>query len=153
MATGVVDRQELLSLEELLSRHGLKRKDLDGKYPAEMRVEIAQLLDDWKMIGYYLGFTPQKLNDIEVDNYREERRRVALLDAWEQREGEGATYLNLAEAFHHRGRVDLVEELCRMSRRVREEMEILLLDKPTPTAGIKSCKTIVIIALLETFKR
>ena len=140
--------EEFPSLDDLLSRHGLVRQDLENKYPAEMRLEIAQLLDDWKMIGYYLGFASQKVNDIKVDNDNEEQRRVALLDAWEQREGEGATYFKLAEVLHHRGRVDLVENLCRMIRRVREEMNVLLLDQSTSTAGINSCKTIVIIALL-----
>ena len=136
MATGIVDRQELPSLEDLLFRHGLEGKDLDGRYPAEMRLEITQLLDDWKMIGYYLGFSSQKLNDIEVDNCREERRRVALLDAWEQREGEGATYLKLAEVLHHQGRADLVVKLCGMIRRVRKE-------HPPAAQGVQSCKLLV----------
>ena len=146
MATGVVDRQELPPLENLLSRHGYESKDLDRKYPAEMRLEIAQLLHDWKMMGYYLGFTPQKLNDIKIDNESEEQRRVALLDAWEQREGEGTTYLKLAEALHHRGRADLVENLCGMIRRVREEMETIF-----HTQGVKSCKLLVADTVLHCF--
>ena len=128
----------LEELEDLLSRHGLERKDLDRRYPAEMRLEIAQLLDDWKMIGYYLGFNSWKLNDIKIDNDSEEQRRVAVLDAWEQREGEEATYLKLAEALRHRGRADLIEKLCGMIRRVREDKKIL--DKSTLPAGINSCK-------------
>ena len=125
-------------MEDLLSRHGLERKDLGRRYPAEMRLEIAQLLDDWKMIGYYIGFTSRKLNDIKIDNDNEEQRRVAVLDAWEQREGEEATYIKLAEALHHRGRADLIEKLCVMIRRVREDMKVL--DKSTLAAGINSCK-------------
>ena len=128
----------LEELEDLLSRHELERKDLDRRYSAEMRLEIVQLLDDWKMIGYYLGFTSQKINDIKIDNDNEEQRRVAVLDAWEQREGEEATYLKLAEALHHRGRADLIEKLCGMIRRVREDKKIL--DKATLPAGINSCK-------------
>lgn len=122
MATKSNDRQEteFPSLEDILSRHGYERKDLDGRYPPEMRLEIAELLDDWKMIGYYFGFSQQKLNDIKLDNDNEEQRRLALLDAWEQREGEGATYLKLAEALHHRGRADQVEKLCKL--KIKSEM-------------------------------
>ena len=128
----------LPSLEDLLSRHGLEKKDLHRRYPAEMRLEIAQLLDDWKMIGYYLGLTSQKLNDIKIDNDNEEQRRVAVLDAWEQKEGKEATFIKLAGALYHRGRADLIEKLCGMIRRVKEDMKVL--DKSTLAAGINSCK-------------
>lgn len=81
--------EELPSLEDLLSHQGLERKDLGGRYSADMRLEIIQLFDDWKMRGYYFGFTSQKLNDIKIDNDNEEQRRIALLNAWEQRKGRG----------------------------------------------------------------
>ena len=113
MAVGLgPHEQRLPALEEILSRHGLEKKDLKRRYSARARPKIADLLDDWKMVGLSLGFTWQKLSDIEVENHKEERRRVALLDAWEQKEGRGATYLKLAEALYNRKRTDLVERLC-----------------------------------------
>ena len=136
--------EELPSLEDLLSHQGLERKDLGGRYPADMRLEIIQLFDDWKMRGYYFGFTSQKLNDIKIDNDNEEQRRIALLNAWEQRKGKGPpSYLKLVEVLHHRGRADLVERVCGMFRRMREKMGVL--DKSTPAAGIRSCKMYNII--------
>ena len=113
MAVGLgPHEQRLPALEELLSRHGLEKMDLERRYSARARSKIADLLDDWKMVGLSLGFTWQKLSDIEVENHKEERRRVALLDAWEQKEERGATYLKLAEALCSRKRTDLVERLC-----------------------------------------
>lgn len=100
------------TLDDILCRHGLERRDLERKCSAEVRLALAELLNDWKMVGHYLGFTTQKLNDIKLDNDNEEQRRVALLDAWEQQEGQRATYFRLAEAFHHRKKSDLVDKLC-----------------------------------------
>jgi hypothetical protein len=142
MATKSNDRQEteFPSLEDILSRHGYERKDLDGRYPPEMRLEIAQLLDDWKMTGLYLDITRQKLNDIKLDNDNEEQRRVALLEAWEQREGDGATYLKLAEALHHRGMANQVEKLCEKIRIIRDDVKILDESGSASPAGISSCK-------------
>ena len=137
MATKSNDRQELepLSLEDLLFRHGYEKKDLDRRYTPGMRLEIAQLLDDWKMIGYYLCFTEQKLNDIKIDNHNEEQRRVALLDAWEQREGDRATYLKMVEALHRQGRADQVEKLC---EKIGDDVKVL--DESAPPVGIDPCK-------------
>ena len=104
--------QHIPALEGVLSCQGLEKKDLERRCSARVRLEIANLFDDWKMVGYCLGFTSQNLKDIEVDNSTEELRRVALLDTWEQRHKIGATYLKLAEALHRRKRIDLVERLC-----------------------------------------
>ena len=71
-----VSVKNLSSLDEILSRHGLERKDLERKCPAGVRLEIAEHIID------------------------------------SQREGEGATYLKLAEAVYHRNRKDLVDKLC-----------------------------------------
>ena len=108
--------QGLPALEEILSRHGLEKKDLERSYSARVRPKIADLLDDWKMVGYTLGFSWRKLIDIEVENHKEEHRRVALLDSWEQREGRAATYLKLAEALYSRKGVDLVERFCEIMK-------------------------------------
>lgn len=113
MASNLLAQTKPPTLDEILSRHGLEKKHLERKIPAEMILELAQLLDDWKMIGYYLGFTEQNLSDIQIDNHNEEHRRVALLNKWEQRQGEEATYLKLAEAFHHRQKIAAVERLCK----------------------------------------
>ena len=117
MAVGLgPHEQRLPALEEILSRHGLEKKDLERRYLARARPKIADLLDDWKMVGLSLGFSWQKLSDIEVENHKEERRRVALLDTWEQRERRAATYRKLAEALYSLKRLDLVERLCEIMK-------------------------------------
>ena len=117
MAVGLgPHEQHLPALDEVISRHGLEKKDLERRCSARARPKIADLLNDWKMLGLFLGFGWQKLSDIEVENHNEERRRVALLDAWEQKEGLGATYLKLAEALYSRKRVDLVDRLCEIMK-------------------------------------
>ena len=109
------------TLDGVLSRHGVTRNDLEQKFPTDdYRLEIAELLgDDWQMLGYYLGFKANEISDIKANNGNEELRRVALLDAWEQRLGKGATYLKLADALYRRKRVDLVEKLCENVRPAR----------------------------------
>lgn len=116
MASNLLAQAKLPTLNEILSRHGLEKKHLERKIPAEMLLKMAQLLDDWTMTGYYLGFEKQNLDDIQIDNRSEERRRVALLKKWEERQGEEATYLKLAEAFHHRQKIAAVEKLCERLR-------------------------------------
>ena len=108
MATNETDP----SLDDILSRHGLQRECLDRECPRDVRMKIAEELSNWKMVGHCFKFTPVKIKDIERDNHSEEERKVALLDAWGQREVSEATYLKLADVLHRRNRRDLVEFLC-----------------------------------------
>lgn len=100
------------SLEEVLSRYGFQKKDLDPMCPREVRDKIALKLEDWKMAGRCLKFGSEKLTAIDRENGTEDQRRVALLDDWAKREGKEATYLKLAEVLHQRERSDLIEMLC-----------------------------------------
>lgn len=100
------------SLEEILSRYGLKVSDLDRECPQRVRDEIAVKLDDWEMVGRYLEFTLEKLRHINRKNTSPELCKIALLDTWGKREGVKATYLKLASVLHRRQRCDLIEFLC-----------------------------------------
>ena len=101
------------SLKEILSRHGLKETDLDRECPRNIRNNIAvELGTDWEMIGLYLEFSLDELGDIRQQHSSQEMCRVALLDVWGKRKGEGATFSKLASAFHRRKRRDLVDRLC-----------------------------------------
>ena len=114
MATigGTIPSKAGPKLEEILSRHGLTETDLERECPRRIRDEIAVMLDDWKMVGRFLGFTLEKLRDIERENNTQALCRIALLDTWAKKEGEGATYFKLASVLHYRQRCDLVEFLC-----------------------------------------
>ena len=100
------------SLEDLLSHYGLQKSDLESECPHEIRNKIALKLEDWKLVGRFLNIPSEKLTAIDVDNKTEEERRVILLEMWAKKEGEGATYLKLAEVMHKRERRDLVQMLC-----------------------------------------
>ena len=101
------------SLEEILSQHRLKETDLDRECPRDIRNDIAvELGADWEMIGLYLEFSLDELGDIRQQHSSQEMCRVALLDVWGKRKGEGATFLKLACAFYRRKRRDLVDLLC-----------------------------------------
>ena len=115
------------SLEEILSRHGLKETDLDRECPRDIRDEIAGKLDNWEMVGRCLEFTLEKLRDINRENASQELCRIALLDTWSRREGKGATYLKLADVFHRRKRRDLVEFLC---EKIKSSMRLRPLPMP-----------------------
>ena len=101
-----------LTLDEILSRHGLKPTDLDKQCPLEVRNDVAVRITDWEMVGYCFNFTPEKIRDIKSDSENEEQCKIALLNTWSKREGKGATYLKLADVFHRRNCRDLVEFLC-----------------------------------------
>ena len=105
-----VKLQALANLEEILSRHGLKEGDLDRECPRDIRNDIAvELGADWEMIGLYLEFTLDELGDVRQQHSSQEMCRVALLDIWGKRKGEGATFLKLARAFLRRKRRYLVD--------------------------------------------
>ena len=100
------------SLEEIISGHGLTRKDLESVCPRDVRHEVALKVEDWKMVGHLFNVPQEKLTAIDLENRTEDQRRVALLDTWSNIEGEGASYLKLAHVLNQRRRNDLVKFLC-----------------------------------------
>ena len=100
------------SLEKIISRHGLTRKDLESVCPRDVRREVALKIKDWKMVGHFFNIPEEKLTAIDRQNDTEDQRKVALLDPWSNREGEEASYLKLAHVLHQRERNDLVGFLC-----------------------------------------
>ena len=114
MATNAPTQSETgPTLEDILSRHGLKEEQLDTECPRDIRDEVAvELGADWEMIGRYMDFSLDQLRDISRENSSQEMCRLSLLDTWHKREGRGATFLKLVRAFHRRKRRDLVDLLC-----------------------------------------
>lgn len=102
-----------LSLEDIVSRHGLRREDLECVCPQYVRISVAVKLVDWEMVGYCFSFPREKIAAIDRENDTEDQRKVALLNAWSEREGDRATFLRLAAVLHQRKRNDLVDLLCK----------------------------------------
>lgn len=115
------------SFEEILSRHDLTEASLNKYCTQDIRNKIAVRLDDWEIVGCYLGFPLEKLLSIRRENDTEDMRKVTLLDTWDKREGKGATYLKLARVFYQRQRTDIVDLLC-------EKLSAMPLED-TPTCG------------------
>ena len=100
------------NLEDALSHHGVKKKDLERECSKEVRIRIATKLADWKKLGHYLKLSKEKLYAIDQENETEDQRKIALLDAWDEKERQGASMLVLAEALCRQQRQDLVGLLC-----------------------------------------
>ena len=128
IATGPIQNEETPSLGEILSRYELNEMDLNRECDREVLNKIALKLGDWEMVGHFLGFTLEKLRDINRDYASQELCKIALFDAWAKREGREATYFKLAGVLHGRQRCDLVELLC-------EELKSKLSLVPRRTAG------------------
>jgi hypothetical protein len=125
-----IDSGQYPTLDEILLRHGLKTTDLDKQCPLEVRNEVAVKITDWKAVGRCFNFSVEKIQRIDRENRSQDQRKVALLGAWSEREGERATYLKLAEVFHRRKRQDLVEFLC-----VKIKPSIVRLLPPSGASG------------------
>ena len=102
-----------LNLKDIVARCGLTKERLQEECSQEVALKIATKLDDWKMVGHYLGIPPEKLKAIELENNTEDQRRVASLDTWRKGEGRNASYWKLANALNEHRRRDLVELLCK----------------------------------------
>ena len=103
-----------ITIDEILSQHGLQREDVNKICSQGIRFEISIKIINWKLVGHRLGIPEEKLVAIQRDNNTEEERRVALLCTWHQREGRRATYLKLMIALHQQCDNDLVAKLCSM---------------------------------------
>ena len=113
---------EAQAVTEILTENGLTREDVDKKCTPTLIQNIAIEIIEWELLGLDLGISIAKLTAIKRDFNSEERRRVALLQTWRQKEGRRATYLQLMIALHHRGRNDLVNSLCDMIKSCSSEV-------------------------------
>ena len=73
-------------------------------------VRLSKSLDNWVVVGFYLGLTKPEIKAIKVDSNSEEERRIKALNKWKEKNGDDATYYNLIEAFSDNDRVDMVDQ-------------------------------------------
>ena len=102
------------TLNEILSRHGLQRENVNRECSQRIRYEISVKIVHWKMVGRYIGIPEEKLAAIQVDNNSEEEQRFVMIHTWHQQLGSQATYLSLMMALHQHQCRDLIEQLCIM---------------------------------------
>ena len=73
-------------------------------------VRLSKSLDNWEVVGFYLGLTKPEIKAIKVDSNSEEERRIKAFNKWKEKNGDDATYYNLIEAFSDSDRVDMVDQ-------------------------------------------
>ncbi|MCG8622970.1 MAG: hypothetical protein MJE68_13365 [Proteobacteria bacterium] len=67
-----LEAQGIPTLNEILSCHGLQREDVDIQCPQWIRLEMSVKMNDWKVVGHYLGIPDETLVAIQVDNNTED---------------------------------------------------------------------------------
>ena len=106
----------------------LERKDLDIKCPRKIRVRIAdEIIDEWYQVGCELDVSNKKLKSIRHDKSLNtpEEKAVAVLEAWAEEHGNGATCLKLAEALYRRIKTRVIEILCDEVTQIKPDAKTL----------------------------
>ena len=109
-----------LDIGNVLSHLGVEKSDLERKC-SEFKGEIVKIFGsvDWKQLGHYLKLSKEKLEAIDQEKESDNQRKIALLDAWEEEEGQGASLSELANVLYHQQRPDLVELLCDIVKKLK----------------------------------
>ena len=108
-------------LDGVLHNLGLDRTNLNLKCERNIRDRIAdEIVGDWYRVGRELNVSDTRLNCILHDNVSltsPADKAVALLDAWAEEYGSGATCLRLAEALFSRNKIRTIEVLWKEVKR------------------------------------
>ena len=110
---GFVQAPSQSRMDGVLPRN-LERKDLDIICPRKIRDKIAaRVIDECYLLGRELDVSDEKLKSIRRDiSLTPEEKAVAVLDAWAEEHGSGATCLKLEEALYRRKMTRVIEILC-----------------------------------------
>ena len=101
-----------MSIEDHFDERGLKytTKDLNSHQCSEVvLLRLSKSLDNWEVVGFYLGLTVSEIKAIKTDS-NDEERRAKTLKKWKEKNGENATYYSLTEALEESGRFDLIDQ-------------------------------------------
>ena len=97
------------NLNAILAAKGYNRNALNHAVNSSHLTNIAVRIGDWESCATFLGIPQEDVDDINEENRRVRKRRIAMLQRWKQLKGREATYLNLMESFAQLGRKDLIE--------------------------------------------
>ena len=87
---------------------------LDEKVTSDRFHEVSCSLSEWKQLAPILGISRQVVEDIEDDNNKGEKRRIAFLERWMQKFSVRATYRKLIEALLKIERGDDALKICEL---------------------------------------
>ena len=85
---------------------------LDVQVTSDHFHEVSCSLSEWKRLAPILGISRQVVEDIEDDNNKGEKRRIAFLEKWTQKYSVWATYRKLMEALLKIERGDDALKIC-----------------------------------------
>ena len=100
------------SLKDVLAIHRLDEGNLNQTCSQQHKDELTKRIKNWKAVGVALGFTQEHLESINNHFQSDEQKKTVLLFQWSTRDGNEATYLNLAKLLFDGGLLDLLQELC-----------------------------------------
>ena len=102
------------SLTDIFDHCEIKKEDLEGECPREIRINIALKLTDWRVFGSILLLPKEKLASIDAANQSEDHKKITVLECWHEKESKRATSLMLAKKLYDHNRGDLVTHLCEL---------------------------------------
>ena len=105
------------TMEAVLSKHTLKKTDLNKECPQALRYDIGIMIVAWKTTKEHFQFHKENLAAKDDCNKIEEERRVALLKSLYneiKKQPSRATYSEYMTSFNCQERYDLMDSLCHM---------------------------------------
>ena len=104
-----------ISIAELVQHCQLPdERVLDEKVTSARFHEVSHSLSEWKQLAPILGISQQVVEDIEDENNKGEKRRIAFLERWVQEFSIRATYRRLMEALLEIKRTDDALKICEL---------------------------------------
>ncbi len=102
-------------LDDTLKYHELSREELDVPCSVDHCRELAMKIERWELLLPHIGLDECYRIAIKEDHSSSyEEQRITSLSKWKGLYGRTATYLKLAEGLKKIGRLDLIDELCKI---------------------------------------
>ncbi len=100
-----------MSLDAILASRILNRDRLDKPCSPECLKKMALKLTRWKILSPSLGLTSEEEHKILKSHQKNSQRRVGMLNLWQEKFGDQATYLKLATGFEGAKMTDMIISL------------------------------------------
>uniref|UniRef100_A0A1X7SS23 Death domain-containing protein n=1 Tax=Amphimedon queenslandica TaxID=400682 RepID=A0A1X7SS23_AMPQE len=99
-----------ITLKDNFDKRGLTVEDLKSHQCTEnVLVRLSKNLENWEVVGFWLGLVGPEIRAIRIDSNSEEERRIKALNKWKEKKGDDATYYNLIEALNDYGNVEMID--------------------------------------------
>ena len=86
-------------MQSLVANYKLSQTDLDKQCDDELLITLMEKIESFSDTAPYFKLTPPEINEIQLDNNTEKRRKLGMLTKWRDRYGSDATYLSIVSIF------------------------------------------------------